>query len=61
MSGADDEDEEALMQRALELSLRDLSTEEAVSYHGAAGAGAGGGDEMVTSDANDEDEVSQGV
>ena len=59
MSGADDDDEEALMQRALELSLRDLSTEEAVSYHGA--AGAGGGDEMVTSDANDEDEVSQGV
>ena len=30
--GADEEDEEALMQRALELSLKDMSTEEVATH-----------------------------
>ena len=31
--GADEDDEEALMQRALELSLKDMSTEEVATYN----------------------------
>ena len=49
-SGTDEDDEEALMQRALELSLRDMSTEEGATY-------STDRDAMVTSDAAEEDEV----
>ena len=49
--GAEEDDEEALMQRALELSLRDMSTDENATYS------TDRGDAMVTSDAGEEDEV----
>ena len=50
LSGAEEDDEEALMQRALELSLRDMSTDENATYS------TDRGDAMVTSDAGEEDE-----